>query len=570
MRDPQPANLTYAERIALARPILVHAESTAFALTPGSRVLLLYRLGGAWYPLDRDYAIRLYRQAFDVTAVSDIPFRGWLQRAIVIDLIPISPSDALDLIARGEPAESRSSPDSQKTSRNAFYGMLIRYALAQGDIALATHAFDNSVKAGALNEGATAKLMASLPAGAKAERASIFRAAVEFYEHDPVSSMACGSIGLSDLIARTYAQVPSQLVLRAIELELNQAEKAASCGNSLAEGASFQSTYDFKLFAVAPALLSLDPKRAEALLAQHEAVAGALKRFPQGIVSIEGKYRAEGLDPSYPIHMNQDWIPQGFLLFSGEGPAPKLDALDTGLEFTLPDTSNRPDVLGEGEFYSDLDTPESKILDRTGSCPADVVHTLESSRDVPVVRRICFAAGGAGCMGEENTFPRAKLIQAVAERCAYGGDAARSRQVLEAQLALLPQVPAEDRVKFLADAADLYLRLGDRDRAAQVVELGFAAAREVLDENEKAYQVRDQADQDRVAEALWPADESYRLMLALGVNSDLGATQAAVDAIPDAVLAEYERVMLARALLGVPVSMSMTEGPHGGFGIRMY
>jgi hypothetical protein len=102
------------------------------------------------------------------------------------------------------------------------------------------------------------------------------------------------------------------------------------------------------------------------------------------------------------------------------------------------------------------------------------------------------------------------------------------------------------------------------------VELGFAAAREVLDENEKAYQVRDQADQDRVAEALWPADESYRLMLALGVNSDLGATQAAVDAIPDAVLAEYERVMLARALLGVPVSMSMTEGPHGGFGIRMY
>jgi len=164
-------------------------------------------------------------------------------------------------------------------------------------------------------------------------------------------------------------------------------------------------------------------------------------------------------------------------------------------------------------------------------------------------------------MGEENTFPRAKLIEAVAQRCTYGGDAGRARVALEAQLVVLPQMPDEDRVKFLADAADLYLRLGDRDRAARVVGLGFGAARAVLDEDEKTYQV-----QDPVVEGLWPAAESYRRMLALGVNSDLGATQAAVDAIPDAVLAEYERVMLARALLGVPVQVSIIGGPHGGYG----
>jgi hypothetical protein len=556
-------DLTYAERIALSRPLLVHAESTAAGLGTGSRALLLYRLGGAWYPLDRGHAIQLYRQAFDVATESDIRFRGLLERAIVIDLIPISPSDALDLIARGEPAESGSNPDSQRTTRNAFYGMLIRFALARSDIALATRAFNNSLKAGALNEGATAKLMASLPTGARAERERIFSAAVDFYQHDPDPSMACGSPGLSDLIARTYAQVPSQLVLLAIEQELNQAEKvgrSGSCSSSLGEGALFHSIYDFKLFAIVPALRSLDPKRAEALLAQHEIVADALKRLPQGIISIEEKLRAKGISSSDPIYMNQDWIPEGFLLFNGEGPAPKLDALDMGLEFTLPAKSSLPDVAGEGEFYPNADTPESKILGRTVPCPADVLGILKEAEGVAILQRVATTCGGGGC-SYKNTFPRAKLIQAVAERCTYGGDGVRAHEALEAQLEILPQVPEEDRVKFLADAADLYLRLGDRDRAAQVVRLGLAAAHVVLDENAKTYH-----GQDQVAEALWPAAESYRRMLALGVNSDLSATQAAVDAIPDSVMAEFERVILARALLGVPVRMSMIGGPHGGYG----
>jgi len=42
-------------------------------------------------------------------------------------------------------------------------------------------------------------------------------------------------------------------------------------------------------------------------------------------------------------------------------------------------------------------------------------------------------------------------------------------------------------------------------------------------------------------------------MISLGVNANFEQTHATVEAIPDPDLRELEQVMLARALLGIPV-----------------
>ncbi len=42
-------------------------------------------------------------------------------------------------------------------------------------------------------------------------------------------------------------------------------------------------------------------------------------------------------------------------------------------------------------------------------------------------------------------------------------------------------------------------------------------------------------------------------MISLGVNANFEQTRATVEAIPDPDLRELEQVMLARALLGIPV-----------------
>jgi hypothetical protein len=60
----------------------------------------------------------------------------------------------------------------------------------------------------------------------------------------------------------------------------------------------------------------------------------------------------------------------------------------------------------------------------------------------------------------------------------------------------------------------------------------------------------------------------------LGVNANFDQTRATVEAIPDSDLRELERVMLARALLGIPVrrqivfsaaGSSMTENSETGY-----
>jgi hypothetical protein len=47
-------------------------------------------------------------------------------------------------------------------------------------------------------------------------------------------------------------------------------------------------------------------------------------------------------------------------------------------------------------------------------------------------------------------------------------------------------------------------------------------------------------------------------MITLGVNASMDATLKAVSEIPDPSLRELEQVMIARALLGVPVRRNMT------------
>jgi hypothetical protein len=54
-------------------------------------------------------------------------------------------------------------------------------------------------------------------------------------------------------------------------------------------------------------------------------------------------------------------------------------------------------------------------------------------------------------------------------------------------------------------------------------------------------------------------------VITLGVNADLDATRKAIDEIPDPTLAELERVMMARSLLGVPVHGYLIAYPKNGY-----
>ena len=126
---------------------------------------------------------------------------------------------------------------------------------------------------------------------------------------------------------------------------------------------------------------------------------------------------------------------------------------------------------------------------------------------------------------------------------------------------LISQMEPAEQTDFLAMAADLYLRVEDKEHAQAVVKEGFATANALLQHDLANPGLKD------VPKAVWDAAETYRRMITLGVNASFASTAAMVQHIPDPVLREYEEIMVARALLGVPVRRYIVMYSSGSFGL---
>jgi hypothetical protein len=234
--------------------------------------------------------------------------------------------------------------------------------------------------------------------------------------------------------------------------------------------------------------------------------------------------------------------------------------MDMGLEFTIPlDLRVGLGVTGSGGFSADPGSPESEIYKKSGGCPGDVGHFLTLASSVTFSRKVaraCSGPNGQWCSYEEE-FPRAELLQAIAQGCTDSRNDATAHVVLHEQMELISQMEPEHQTGYLATAADLYLRLDDKENAAMVVRQGFATANTLLQHDLAAVDLKE------VPKAVWAAAETYRRMITLGVNASISSTQAMVEQITDPALREYEEIMVARALLGVPVRRYMVKFRNG-------
>lgn len=541
-RTDRPSPLTLPIREALARPLLLHAESVSATFDPASHSLVLYRSAGAWLPLDHSHAIRLYRESFAAARESAPTIRHYLEEAILNDLLPLSPPDVLDLLPGAVPA-----------TKTRLYAALINFSLLQNDYVAAVRVFERAASDGVLPLRATAHLLAGLPTSASAECTNIFTTAMQFYQAHPDREQPWHWT-IADLVARFYKRLPDDLVLQAIHIALTQSEEQN--GGQLGMGAgehniAFHSNYDFQLFAVAPALQQLDPALAARLLAQHAEAAANLRRYPEGLPSFYEGDPYLGKDGLAPNHQK----PVGLQLYNTIEEAQNLKPMDMGLEFTVPRNLNLLGVTGSSVSFAPLDSPEAAVLGSGNSCPSDLVHSLELARAVPVLRKLATVCngpiGGQWC-SYTDTFPRVSVIQVLAERCTYSGDSARARVALQEQLEIVEEIPEEHRIAYLATAADLYLRIGDPEAATRVIEKGFTAARGLYDREIVSPQMQG------FPEGMWNSAEAFRRMITLGVNASMEVTLKAVSEIPDPSLRELEQVMIARGLLGVPVRRNMT------------
>ena len=557
--------MTLAEREKFARPLLLHAESLAADLSPSDQSLLLYRTAGAWLALDKARAVRLYREAFSYALKFEpASLRSMVEEAILNELVPLSPPDVLDLLPKTEPK-----------TQGKLYRAVINFSLMQADDATAMRTFDQACSHGYFSQHTVTHLIAGLGessmlvapfSSVEAERTHVFQIALKTYQTLDASQVETWSA--SRLIARFHAQFPSEVVLPAIDIVLAQAakkDKASPLGSaSVGSGdhsLSYNARYDIELFAVAPALEGFEPARMKLLLTEHPQVAEYLKRFPGALPAFDVN---DFYPTSYPLSkFSSDHVPIGLQLYNSDIGAHStgLRSMDMGLEFTISLNLNIGlGVTGSGVFYANPGSPESQLYEKAGGCPRNAADFLAQASTVPLSHKApttCSGPlGGQWCSYEEES-PRSRLLQAIAQDCVYARNYETAHAVLQEQMQLISQMEPDRQSGFLATVADLYLRLGDKENAAEVVKEGFVTAKNMLQRDLAAPRLKD------VPKVVWQAAESYRRMITLGVNASLASTDAMVQKIPDPVLREYEEIMVARALLGVPVRRYLVMSPNG-------
>lgn len=566
--QPNQGTLTLPERESLARPLLQHAEDIANSFDPGSRSLVQYRTAGAWVALDPGRAVRAYRSSFRSALEAPLAVREHLESAILNDLLPLSPDDVFDLL-----------PSSELTTKSHLYVSLIKYLLVQGDYPKALSAFDSAIANGVLSKDATTYLLASLPSSLSAERTHVFAESVRYCQLYSTREKAVSPPyqDLAYLVAHFYTQIPSKIITQAIETILAQAQQEDQRHpvGEMSRGAGgnwvrFHSDYDFALFVIAPALRQIDRRRTTDLLERHPEVADALNRYPKGLASFDPNDFSHAF-ATVPRH---DKPPDLGLWNDLEDPLNLLPQ-DIGLEFTIP-RAPLPGVTGSGFYIEDPKGPEVSVLARLKDCPADLADHIDLFHTVPILRKVPFTCEGPEIVsGNEggsdaargqwcsylNTFPRANLVQFVTQGCISLDHPAQARAVLREELDILPQIPEEDRVRYLQMAADLYLRLGDLNGAAEVTEQGFALARATYERELSADNLQ------KFPKGFWRSAEIYREMITLGVNASLDRTRKTLADIPDPGLRALEEVMMARALVGVPVRRSITVDRGGNLAV---
>jgi hypothetical protein len=536
------APLTLLGRVALARPVLLRAEATASAADPATRAFLLYRAAGAWLDLNLAHAVDLDRQAFAAAHLIDsLPLRKVVEHDILLDLLPLSPAALLDVIAEAD-----------LETQNQLYRGAIHFSLFQGDRAQATKAFEQASAAGIFSERATVHLLAAVSKSSAAERIRIFNLALAAYKlQTPENSRIWTA---SRLVARYWQSLPPKSVLAAIDIifaraaEKDKQQPLGSAGiGSGKNSITYHSYIDPELFAVAPAFLKLDPSRAAKLVAAHPSVREYLNRFPGGLPSFDDAFfyaynTSLGVGPLIPYGRNSFATEKG-------AHSSHVTALDEGIEFTIPlNLEQGLGVNGATVAFASPNSPEGDLLGEDNTCPSDVPHILASIGAIPLSRPIPTTCGGPnGDCQYTDEYPRIDVLNKVAERCTYYLDKPAALSVLAAELDLLPQLPPKHRPDYLTNITDLYLRLGDRQAAAAVVQTGFGLAVSLFDEDDKSTKLQ------ALPKAVWPSAEVYRRMISLGVNADFEEARAAVEAISAPDLRELERVMLARSLLGIPV-----------------
>jgi hypothetical protein len=499
----KPPKLT-ADQL-LANQTLETAESQARGLEAPMRSYSLLQIAAAFAASNPAKARGLLQDAFTASlAVQDDDLaKNTLQEDIFRALMPISQSDVEERLAQAEPRARKQAADS-----------IISRCVEKKQFDTAIDLVRQITSLDEFPYAAAGRLLEALPAEMNAEKQTLFASAAASYRAHEHKG-AFGTVGdstFTGLVTRYGDSLPPKLVLDAIDEILGQARKsdeklAITVGGS-GGAATFNSNYEYQLFALLPLLRRLDESAANRLLEENNALRPTMQQYPNGIESVSPR----------PVAASGNAQPRR-----------------SGANFSVSDNSSK--ASSDEALRQEMQRRSDLILKEAETDPAQAIAQASA---LPLT------------IASWMRSPRATTLETIA-RMSMKKHPASANQALGELRKAINDLPARDQMKFISSAANIYLEMEEKDKADDVVNEGLGAAARLLEND------LNPDDPNKALKAWWPSTDGYRRLVEIETKISHPATAKMLQEIKDPDIRAVESIMFARALLGIPMQHVMTQ-----------
>ena len=500
----------------LANQTLESAESQARGLEAPMRSYSLVQIAEAFTVSDPAKARGLLQDAFSASlSVQDDPFaRENLQQDIFRALLPISLSDVEERLAQAEP----------RPRKQAAEGIISRY-IEKKQFGKAVDLVQQVSSLDEFPYAAGGRLLEALPAEMNAEKQTLFASAAASYRAHEHKG-AFGTVGdnsFTGLLVRFGDTIPPKLALEAIDEILSQARKNDDKFSVTVGGeggsATFNSNYEYQLFAVLPLLRKLDESGADNLLKENAALQSTMKQYPNGMDSVSPKPAAAPDKDAQPKRRGTS-----FNVSDNSGKASSEEAVRQEMQ-------RRSDLI-----LKQAETDPTQAIAQASALPLTITGWMPS--------------------------PRASTLEAIA-RMSMQKQPASARQAVAELRKAVTDLPMRDQFRYISSAADIYLQMDDKDKADDVVSDGLGVAAKLLDHDVNP------DDPNKALKAWWPSTDAYRRLVEIETKISHPATAKLLQEIKDPDIHALESIMFARALLGLPMKrVTVAEKNKDGNRVR--
>lgn len=478
-----------------ATQLLELSEAQARGFEAPMRSFSLLQIAQVYVAGDPAKARELLKDAFTASLgiQDDDRTKSRVQNEIFLSLLPLSQADVEELLPQAQ-------GDARKQASEAIISRYVDKKQFEPAMELVTEI----TRLDEFPYGSATRMLLQMPPEMNAEKMTLFVQAVNSYKSHEHPGLIIGDASLTNMVVRFGPQMPPKLVMQAIDEILAQAKKNADHSSITIGGeggtVNFASVYEYQLFALLPLLEQIDESRAKSLLEENQSLQARMTQFSNGLVSIDPSLTSApakhgGMHSSVSSHSGQ----------VGVDPADYL----------------RQEAMRKAE----------DIVSNSGKNP---IQAIAQAAALPVK------------IGGVSQCPRCRALEGIA-RANLKNDPKTAKAAVDELRKAIADLPPSDQVRYLGDAGNLYLQLGEPESVEKLVSEGFKVGDKLLEKD------LDQDDPNKALKAWWPSVDAYRHFIELETKVSQPKAIKMLTEIKDPEIRAVETIMVSRAMLGVPV-----------------